>query len=98
MEKIVRVRVSGRVQGVGFRAFVQFEAAARDIRGWVRNRRDGDVEAVFAGETEAVMDLCVVCRHGPPHARVDQIKIFEEDDSALAEAGETDGFIQLPTI
>jgi acylphosphatase len=65
----VRVRIEGRVQGVGFRAFVQREALARGVDGYVHNRRDGGVEAVFD-----------VCRKGPRGSRVDMMKVFDEHD------------------
>ncbi|MGB7368231.1 MAG: acylphosphatase [Methylovirgula sp.] len=96
-EKIVRVRVSGRVQGVGFRAFTLRHAEARGISGWVRNCRNGDVEAVFAGSEDAVAMLCELCRRGPPQAKVDRFEIFEADLSALAEAGGLPGFRQVAT-
>jgi len=98
IEKIVRVRISGRVQGVGFRFFVQCEAEALGVRGWVHNRRNGDVEAVFAGPEDAVTALCATCRHGPDHARVERIDITAADHSALDEAGGDDGFAQLATV
>lgn len=97
-QKIVRVRVIGRVQGVGYRAFAQREAEARGVTGWVRNRLNGDVEAVFAGSAEAVTLLCEICRRGPRQARVENIEIFEADLSALAEAAETGRFHQLTTV
>jgi acylphosphatase len=61
----VHVIVEGRVQGVGYRAFVEREAKARGLRGWVRNRSDGSVEAVFAGEEEEVQSMIVACHRGP---------------------------------
>jgi acylphosphatase len=75
----VRVRIEGRVQGVGFRAFVQREAIARGIDGYVRNRRDGGVEAVFDGLTEAVDAMLVCCRRGPRGSRVDMCKVLDEN-------------------
>ncbi|MEZ5853206.1 MAG: acylphosphatase [Hyphomicrobiaceae bacterium] len=74
----VRLRIEGRVQGVGFRAFVIQEAAARGLHGWVRNRRDGGVEAVVAGPAADVEDLCQRARVGPRGARVDMLKVLEE--------------------
>jgi acylphosphatase len=69
--KIIRhVTVRGRVQGVGYRAFVVAAAQARGLEGWVRNRRDGSVEAVFAGVADAVAAMLADCRRGPPMARV----------------------------
>jgi acylphosphatase len=50
MRKLVRLRITGRVQGVGYRAFVEMQAEMLDLEGWVRNRRDGSVEAVAAGK------------------------------------------------
>jgi acylphosphatase len=97
-EKIVRVRVSGAVQGVGFRAFAQRQAEARGVAGWVRNRRNGDVEAVFAGPAQAVAAVCEACRQGPRQAHVERFEIYEADRSALAEGGGADGFAQLATV
>jgi acylphosphatase len=97
-EKIVRVRISGRVQGVGFRAFTQRHAEARGVSGWVRNCRNGDVEAVFAGSEHAVTALCETCRRGPLHAQVERLEILEADRSALAELGGAAGFFQLATV
>ena len=97
-ETIMRIRVRGRVQGVGFRAFVQTEAIVRGILGWVRNRRDGDVEAVFGGRVEAVNALCDLCRRGPPHAFVEALEIAPADMSALTEVDWKGGFLQLATL
>ncbi|MGB8278497.1 MAG: acylphosphatase [Methylovirgula sp.] len=97
-ETIVRVRVCGRVQGVGYRVFTQTEAMARGITGWVRNRSNGDVEAVFAGRIEAVDALCEICRQGPPLAFVEALEISIADDSALKETGWDGGFLQLATF
>jgi acylphosphatase len=68
--KSVHLRIEGRVQGIGYRAWVEDEAAERGLAGWVRNRRDGSVEAVFAGEPEAVEAMVAACRGGPLGARV----------------------------
>jgi acylphosphatase len=67
------ILVHGRVQGVGYRAFVEQEALTRGLQGWVRNRRDGTVEAVFAGEAATVAGMIEACRRGPYAARVEQI-------------------------
>jgi acylphosphatase len=72
-EIIRRIIVTGRVQGVGFRAFVAREAKHRRAEGWVRNRRDGKVEAVFAGAATVIDDLIAACRMGPIGARVTDI-------------------------
>jgi acylphosphatase len=68
-----RLRITGRVQGVGFRYAMQDEAARRGVNGWVRNRSDGSVEALLQGEAEAVESLIAWARHGPPGARVTEI-------------------------
>lgn len=65
-----RIVVTGRVQGVGYRAWVRREAAARGLAGWVRNRADGAVEALFAGEEQAVRAMVEACRRGPLAAKV----------------------------
>jgi acylphosphatase len=82
MSVIRHVSVRGRVQGVGFRAFVEVEALRRGLGGWVRNRRDGTVEAVFEGEAALVADMIEACRQGPFAARVDALFQREgtEDD------------------
>jgi len=72
------VVLSGRVQGVGFRAWIERTARSLDLSGWVRNRRDGSVEAVFAGPAEAVDDMISRCRRGPDHARVEVLDRREE--------------------
>lgn len=76
----VRLRIEGLVQGVGFRAFVEREATALGLRGWVRNRRDGGVEAVIAGSTDLVEAMVAACRAGPANARVDLVKVFAEPE------------------
>ena len=65
MSVIRHIIVRGRVQGVGFRAFVEHEALKRGMSGWVRNRRDGTVEAVFAGDEAKVAAAIEACRRGP---------------------------------
>lgn len=83
--KAVRVRVIGKVQGVWFRAWTVTEATRRSLDGWVRNRRDGSVEALFSGPTAVVDDMVAACRHGPPAARVTDVTI--EAATAPTEAG-----------
>jgi acylphosphatase len=68
-----KIRVRGRVQGVGFRYALRREAARAGVRGWVRNRRDGSVEALLQGDASAVEELVQWARHGPPAARVDEL-------------------------
>lgn len=74
-ERTVRIVVAGRVQGVGFRMFVAREADRRGLRGWVRNRRDGAVEAVIAGPPAHVEEMIDALRRGPPASRVDAVEI-----------------------
>lgn len=71
--KSVRVVISGRVQGVWYRAWTKRQAAARGLDGWVRNLPEGDVEALFAGADGAVDEMISECRNGPPHARVSAV-------------------------
>ena len=71
--KIVHALISGTVQGVWFRAWTMQEAQARGLDGWVRNRRDGRVEAVFAGPPARVDEMLAACRKGPPAAEVDDV-------------------------
>ncbi len=79
-----RVLVHGRVQGVWFRGATQAEARALGVAGWVRNRADGSVEAVFEGEPEAVAQLLAFCRRGPRAARVDRVEEFPEPPEGLS--------------
>jgi acylphosphatase len=88
----------GRVQGVGYRAFVEDEAMGRDIEGWVRNRRDGTVEALFVGDVDAVEDTIAACRKGPPGARVDAVETREGGAEELAECVQGASFAVLPTL
>jgi acylphosphatase len=73
-----RLRVHGRVQGVGFRAFVAREAALHDVSGWVRNRVDGTVEALAVGDDDAVDGLLRRIREGPRFGRVDRVDVTVE--------------------
>jgi len=70
-----RLTISGRVQGVGFRYALADEARARKLRGWVRNRRDGTVEALIAGPEGEVEAMIAWARRGPPAARVTEVKV-----------------------
>jgi acylphosphatase len=91
---IVRVTIGGDVQGVGYRAWMEREARALGVRGWVRNRLNGDVEALFAGPPDAVEALCAACWRGPAHARVESVEVAEVDPAAL---GPGAGFRQIAT-
>ena len=87
----------GRVQGVGFRAFVEEEAAQAGVEGWVRNRRAGTVEAVLSGEAEAVDAVIAACRQGPRLSHVEAVDQREARPNELTLRGR-DGFAVLPTI
>jgi acylphosphatase len=78
MIRTVRLVVSGRVQGVGFRYWVERQAAMRGVSGWVRNRYDGSVEALFSGEATAVDAMIGACRSGPRWAMVDNVTVVDE--------------------
>ena len=73
------VTASGRVQGVFFRSRTKQEADSRDVRGWVRNRGDGGVEAVFEGEEAAVKAMVEFCKRGPVGAKVTKVDVVWED-------------------
>ncbi len=76
--RTVRVRLEGHVQGVGFRYWTQRVATDLGLDGWVRNRRDGGVEAVFSGPAADVALMLERCNDGPPSGRVDFVKVEEE--------------------
>ncbi|MAW81874.1 MAG: acylphosphatase [Parvularcula sp.] len=73
-DKTVKARITGRVQGVSYRAWTREAARAQGLSGWVRNCADGSVEAVFAGDRAAVDAMIAACRKGPPAARVDNVE------------------------
>ncbi len=87
MKKRYRVLISGRVQGVFFRANASKTAIALGLSGWVRNLPDGRVETVFEGEDEKAERMLAWCRTGTPPARVDQVEVIEEDAT-----GDSSGF------
>ena len=70
MRRVAHVQVEGRVQGVGFRAWTAREAERRNLDGWVRNRADGSVETVLAGESHQIDGMIAACRRGPAYAIV----------------------------
>ncbi|MBW8060282.1 MAG: acylphosphatase [Solirubrobacterales bacterium] len=78
-----RVIVHGRVQGVFFRDTTRRQATARGVAGWVRNRPDGTVEAVFEGEPEAVEAMVAFCHEGPRGARIERVEVSEEAPQGL---------------
>ncbi len=91
MRRAVHVVITGRVQGVGFRAFVEREAEALRLAGWVRNRRDGTVEAVFAGDESEIQHILMELNAGPPAAAVTDVR------TGPYEGPIPDGFSSLPT-
>jgi acylphosphatase len=94
MECTLCLRIHGRVQGVGYRDALRREALRRNLRGWVRNRRDGTVEALLQGDASSVQAVAAWARRGPPAANVERV-------DAQAASGELDrpyaGFDWLPT-
>ena len=80
-EKRVHVIISGRVQGVAFRASCQRQANALGVSGWVRNDWDDSVEALFEGSAEAVDEMVRWCYHGPPAADVTSVQVEDAPDS-----------------
>src|SRR5690349_10515618 len=89
--KSVRLIIQGRVQGVSYRYWTVTEATGRGLDGWVRNRRDGSVEAFISGPASAVDEMIEACRRGPRSARVTQLDVTDETTRAEP------GFRQLPT-
>ena len=89
--RTVRVRIEGGVQGVGYRYWTERVAGGLGLTGWVRNRRDGSVEALFSGRADDVAQMLERCRDGPRSANVDAVAIVEEGGDAPA------GFEVLPT-
>jgi acylphosphatase len=88
----VRLRITGRVQGVGYRLWATDTATSLGLRGWVRNRSDGTVEALVTGDPERVAAMVEACRHGPSGARVTQVAVNpDQDDGSL-------GFTARPTV
>ncbi len=82
--RAMRLRISGRVQGVGYRAWAMQTAVRLGVRGWVRNRVDGSVEALVIGDEAAVAAMVEACRRGPRAAMVMEVAVseVEEDGSA----------------
>ena len=95
---IRRVTIRGRVQGVGFRAWTEHEARRRAVEGWARNRRDGSVEALFAGPAETVADMIEACRRGPPMSRVDALETHDASLNDLGQRRSGEAFSLLPTV
>jgi acylphosphatase len=94
----VHVVVHGRVQGVGYRAFVEREASMRSLEGWVRNCRDGTVEALLSGSATAVDDMIAACRRGPGGSRVDALDQRAGSAAGLRMRCSGESFSVLPTF
>lgn len=90
--RAVRLVVVGEVQGVFYRAWTQERARALGLAGWVRNRRDGSVEALLSGPDEQVDAMIAACRRGPPSARVEDVRV------APAQGIVADRFDIKPTV
>ncbi|KAJ7972361.1 Acylphosphatase [Quillaja saponaria] len=88
----VRVVIKGRVQGVFYRNWTVENAKQLGLKGWVRNRRDGSVEALFYGDTSAVKEMGQRCRRGPPEAMVTGLEVFPSNDDPGT------GFQRKPTV
>ncbi len=95
--KVVHLVARGLVQGVGYRMWCAARAEALGLEGWARNRRDGTVEAVFAGEADAVDEMLEACRSGPPMARVDALDVREGPGALLDLRDGQGGFVVLAT-
>ena len=91
MSRAVQVRIVGLVQGVGYRAWAEAAARSRGLSGWVRNRRDGSVEALIAGADDKVADMVAYLWQGPPASRVERV------NAEPANVPMQLGFRQLPT-
>ena len=90
--KCVRLRITGRVQGVWFRGWTVDQGRELGLDGWVRNRRDGSVEAVASGPAARVDELIARCRKGPPAAMVDRVVVTPETEDVAP------GFHQTQTM
>jgi acylphosphatase len=95
---IRQVVIRGKVQGVGYRAWVEQQANARKLQGWVRNRKDATVEALFAGPADAVSDMVAQCRSGPPLAKVDAVEEKPGHPDGLNLRFKTERFSVLPSL
>jgi acylphosphatase len=95
---ILQVIIQGRVQGVGYRYWLEHQARAGRLEGWVRNRRDGSVEALFAGPAKAVAEMVALCRHGPPSAKVTAVLKETADSEHLKLRRPGEDFSVLPTM
>lgn len=85
MKRRAHVFISGRVQGVFFRATTKRKARKRGVKGWVKNLRDGRVEAVFEGDQDKVKKMIQFCHEGPRSARVEDVEVNWEDPTGVFE-------------
>jgi acylphosphatase len=96
--EIRHLTIRGRVQGVGYRAWVEHRARAHGLEGWVRNRQDGSVEVVLAGPDQEVADFIDRCRRGPSTARVEAVEDEPAGRDALNLRRSGERFSVLPTV
>jgi acylphosphatase len=89
--KTVRLRITGRVQGVGYRLWAIETATSLGLRGWVRNRADGTVELAMTSTQQAIAAMIDACGHGPTGARVREVRVAEDEDDG------SPGFVARPT-
>jgi acylphosphatase len=94
MHKTARVRIEGRVQGVGFRAWVERRARQMSLAGWVRNRSDGSVEAMFQGPADVVDNMVAACGRGPSSALVTRVAALDPE----SDPPQSRDFRVLPTL
>lgn len=95
--RVARIRIYGLVQKVGYRMWTERQALMRGLEGWVRNRSDGTVEAVFAGPPDLVEAMIDLCRTGPSKASVERVDVEEASDVDLSMRSSGVGFDVLPT-
>jgi acylphosphatase len=95
---ILQVVIRGRVQGVGYRAWVEHQARTLALEGWVRNRRDGSVEALLSGPADVVANMVALCHRGPVYARVEAVQEEPAHIDALKLRRVGEGFSVLPTV
>lgn len=82
--RTARIRIEGRVQGVGFRYWMEDECRELGLKGWVRNRRDGSVDSVFSGDPDLVEEMITRCRRGPAGATVADVQVLAEETGEYA--------------
>jgi len=97
-DTIRHVTMRGRVQGVGYRYWIEQQARSLGLEGWVRNRRDGSVEALFSGAADVVSDMVALSRRGPSSARVDAIQEEPANSDELNSRRPGERFSVLPTV